>query len=225
MHGLLIIPTHDPDLAGILSTTAGCNIPMVLLGRGLFDHIHWVSIDFEQGARRLALHLLELGHRRIVFLYGITGRRNPTQAIFDGRLVGLEHAMHEHGLSMSKSSLVHCGSSMQEGYKAALEIFRRPEQPTAIFAINDLLALGAMQAARELGLRVPEDVSIVGFDNIPLSAFFGLTTAGCSMEELAGEAIGILNRFAIEKEAVEQPLGRMFQPELFIRNTTAPPAG
>ncbi|MFE9428837.1 LacI family DNA-binding transcriptional regulator [Kitasatospora sp. NPDC006697] len=127
-------------------------------------------------------HLLDLGHRRIGVIAG-PARMMCSRARVDGYRAALETA----GLPFDPA-LVRDGDFHHEaGYRAGLELLRAPDRPTAVFTGNDLQALGLYQAARELGLRIPDDLSVVGFDDLPLARWVGppLTTVRQPLTEMA----------------------------------------
>lgn len=109
----------------------------------------------------LADHLIALGHRRI----GVISSE-PRPGAFDRRLRGFQNALHSHGLQIDPALLVFGDMSVDSGHRAAAVLIDRPEPPTAIWALNDRMALGALLLAHERGLHVPGDLSIAGFDDI-----------------------------------------------------------
>ncbi|WP_337907619.1 LacI family DNA-binding transcriptional regulator [Microbacterium atlanticum] len=122
--------------------------------------VPWVAPDEEAGGRDAAETLLAAGHRRLGFINNIDDI--PASS---GRLEGFRARMAEAGLPAEELAVVAVESEAPGGYEAARDLLSRRHRPTAIFCFNDRLAMGAYRAAAELGLRVPDDVSIVGFDN------------------------------------------------------------
>lgn len=122
--------------------------------------VPWVAPDEVAGGRDAADILLEAGHRRLGFINNIDDI--PASS---GRLQGFRARLKEKGISADELPVVAVESESQGGYEAAMELLRREPRPTAIFCFNDRIAMGAYRAAAELGLRVPEDLSVVGFDN------------------------------------------------------------
>ncbi|MCC9306535.1 LacI family DNA-binding transcriptional regulator [Kitasatospora sp. RB6PN24] len=127
-------------------------------------------------------HLLELGHRRIAVIAG-PGRMMCSRARVDGYRAALETA----GVPFDPALVREGDFHHEAGYLAGLELLRGPDRPTAVFTGNDLQALGLYQAARELALRIPEDLSVVGFDDLPLARWVGppLTTVRQPLTEMA----------------------------------------
>lgn len=119
-----------------------------------------VVADEQNGARQVIDHLTAYGHRRIALLAG-----QFSSYITSVRYNAFVGAMQEHGISVDESGIVMCGRDVESATRAATELLRRPERPSAVFAFNDVLAAGVIKAATRLGLHVPEDVAVVGFDD------------------------------------------------------------
>lgn len=149
------------------------------------DDVPSIGATNWQGGLAATRHLIELGHRRIGAISG-PSRMMCSRARVDGYRAALETA----GLPVAPD-LIKAGDFHHEtGYRLGLELLRRPDRPTAVFAGNDLQALGLYEAARELGLRVPEDLSVVGFDDLPVARWVGppLTTVRQPLMEMAEAA-------------------------------------
>jgi LacI family xylobiose transport system transcriptional regulator len=149
------------------------------------DDVPAVGATNWQGGLVATRHLLDLGHRRIAAITG-PSRMMCSRARVDGYRAALETA----GVPFDPA-LVREGSFHHEaGYTAGLELLRMAERPTAVFAGNDLQALGVYEAARELGLRIPDDLSVVGFDDLPLARWVGppLTTVRQPLSEMGAAA-------------------------------------
>lgn len=126
------------------------------------DHpIDAVISDYREATREVMKHLLSLGHRRIGFIYGV-----PLDLLGLDRLEPFYEMMLAAGQTVCPEWVIHTGPTIEEGYQAALQLLRLENRPTAILAINDLQALGVMRAAADLGLQIPRDVSLVGYDDI-----------------------------------------------------------
>lgn len=149
--------TPPPELA---------NVPTVLLDCFVADHsLPSVVPDEVQGGRSAVELLLRKGHRRIGFLNDV----GPMPASF-GRLDGYKQALASYGIAFDER-LVRTGASIaSEGFRCAMELLQLPERPTALFCFNDSMAMGAYEAAKRLGLDIPHDIAIVGFDNQELIA-------------------------------------------------------
>ena len=171
-----------------------------------------------QGGLAATRHLLELGHRRIGVIAG-PRRMMCSRARIDGYRAALEEA----GVAFDPG-LVRDGDFHHEtGYTAGLDLLRVSDRPTAVFTGNDLQALGLYEAARELGLRVPEDLSVVGFDDLPLARWVGppLTTVRQPLTEMAEVAA----RLVIDLARGNKPTTPRVDlaTSLVVRSSTAPP--
>jgi DNA-binding LacI/PurR family transcriptional regulator len=214
--GVVVVGTQpDPDM---VRATAE-RVPTVIAGtrEPLLSCADIVANDDERGALLAAGHLIDLGHRRIAHIAG-------HGAVADLRRHGFEKTMHAHGLA--RSALIQQGDLTEEGgYRAAVRLLSAPaaERPTAIFAFNDIACIGALSAAEEMGLRVPEDLSLVGYDNTYLSRLrhLWLTTVDSASREVGRHAAqSLLERIASPAKPASLILAA---PTLERRGTTAPP--
>ncbi|WP_030346923.1 LacI family DNA-binding transcriptional regulator [Streptomyces sp. NRRL S-1022] len=211
--GLVVVGTV-PDAGGL--ETLARRMPVVVAGARETQPpgVDVVAGDDERGARLATEHLLGLGHRRIAHLAG-------HGAVGVLRRRGFEAAMREHGAE----PLVEPGDLTEEGgYRGTVRLLRGPAPPTALFAVNDMAAVGALSAAGELGLRVPHDLSVAGYDNTSVSRLrhLWLTTVDASPHEVGRRAARcLLDRFARPEREGRVHLA---VPVLEIRGTTGPPA-
>ena len=163
-------------------------------------------------------HLVELGHRRIGVITG-----PPELLCSRARLDGYRSALETAGLAFDDELVLSGDFRMKAGYEQAQVLFGRRRRPTAIFAGNDLSALGVLRAARDAGLRVPDDLSVVGFDDIPLAEWStpSLTTVRQPLIEMAAVAVRIL----LGSSGSDESLGRRVElaTDLVVRESTAPP--
>jgi DNA-binding LacI/PurR family transcriptional regulator len=162
-------------------------------------------------------HLLELGHRQIGFVYGVARDVHG----FD-RLLIYREVLEAAGLSTNHAFEVHCGETLEEAYQAAYTLLNRPDRPTAVLVINDLLAIAVIRAAGDLGLSIPGDLSVASFDDIPLASYTmpRLTTVSGKAEASGRDAVRLLlNRFA-EPELPQQVVTAEVQ--LIVRESTGP---
>lgn len=143
-----------------------------------------VGLDNTGGAQAITSHLLSAGHRRILYL----GLR-PGHTTSDDRVAGYRRALADHDLALDPGLELPCDFDSDSGYAAMRERLADPVDFTAIFAATDVIAAGAIRALRERGLRVPDDISIVGFDDVPPAADLGLTTVHLPHEELGRTAV------------------------------------
>ena len=171
------------------------NVPVVLVERELKNlPVHHVLVDNFEGGSLAARHLIELGHREIGLMTAVIDPY-PIQNRLDGALA----ALREAGISVPDERLMIVRSSeprFQIGYRFGQAIAQLTKRPTAIFALTDELAVGAMHALTENGIRVPEDMSIIGFDNVPLASFVipALTTVEQPASQIGKTAGTILLR-------------------------------
>jgi DNA-binding LacI/PurR family transcriptional regulator len=180
-----------------------------------------VNFDFAAAGRLAAEHLLELGHRRIGIVAHGFHRENGIEITHSLRVSGCTEAMAENGHPFDPALLDVGTSTLESGKAAGWRLLTLPTPPTAIFATNDLMALGIMSAAWELGLHVPRDLSIVGFDDIAQATYNtpSLTTIVMSVNAIAEQALGSLLAM-LEGKTVSSP--PMLQPTLAVRASTAP---
>jgi LacI family transcriptional regulator len=197
---------------------AAAGIPAVEIERSVSPSTPFVRVDNRVGARRAMLHLLELGHRRIAFIGGDPNLFSPDsqrgRSVEDDRLGAYYEVLAEAGIA-ADPELVHLGKyysiedggSGEEGFRHATALLSLPNQPTAIFATCDILAAGVLQALYAAGLKVPQDVSVIGFDDTLASYLTpSLTTVAQPMAELGeaafGMAIDLIERRPVGAETV-----------------------
>ena len=213
--GILLVPARsNPDA---VKNFRGHKIPVVVLDRRVPGaEADVVRCDSEGGAYQLVNYLLELNHRQIAILTGPEGTSTA-----DDRLSGYLRAMTEAGLDKA-DCLVQRGSFTQSsGFEMAMNAFRQTPQPTAIFAANNFIAIGVMKALQELQLAVPEDVALVGFDDLPpaLLMFPFLTVAAQPAYDMAREATNLLLA-RIAGEAPEDHQEIVLPTELVVRQSS-----
>lgn len=151
-----------------------------------------------QGALELMQYLLGLKHRRIGF---ISGRAEVASA--QQRLSGYKDALENARLKIDEELILPGDFTQPTAYHSALKLLSSKKPPTAIFAANDQSALGVYQAAEELGIRIPEDLSVAGFDNIAEAKYMGLTTVDQSLEDMGYAAVQMLVKL-INHEALDE---------------------
>ncbi|WEO99548.1 LacI family DNA-binding transcriptional regulator [Streptomyces sp. FXJ1.172] len=212
--GLIAVGTlQDPQA---LRAAAGL-VPTVVAGtrEPVLPGVDIVANDDEHGARLATEHLIGLGHRHIAHIAG-------QGAVGDLRRRSFEATMREHGLA--GTAVVEQGDLTEEGgYRAAVRLLSRPRRPTAVFAVNDMTCVGALSAAEETGLRVPLDLSLVGYDNTYLSRLrhLWLTTVDNASRDVGRRAAQrLLDRMGEPDRPGEVDLTT---PILEVRGTTAPP--
>ena len=162
--GLIICPLPSAADTDIIRQLQSAHFPLVFVDRYLPDMtVDYVGADNKNGGYRSTEHLIILGHRRIGFLYLEEEGLEDTSSVKE-RWQGYSEALHKYGVGYDPSLIipdVHRGNISPSIY----EFLQRPDRPSAIFAVNDIVALDVMQAAHALGLRIPQDLALVGFDN------------------------------------------------------------
>ena len=176
----------------------------------------YVDVDNFYGATLVVEHLIDLGHRRIAYI------GKPTLQSSIDRLNGYRSVLHKYSLPNDPSlELVVDTSSAERGHDYTLELLRKPHPPSAIVLANDVLALGALQAIQETGRRVPEDISVTGFDDIPFARYANppLTTVRQPAYEKGVQAARTLIQLLEQKTP---PQSSILPVELIVRASTGP---
>jgi DNA-binding LacI/PurR family transcriptional regulator len=198
------------------------SIPFVVfdLASELQDDTPYVGATNWLGGRAATRHLLELGHRRIAMISG------PDHVLCcRARVDGYRSALEAAGVPVEPALVRRVNLCHEDGRTAGHDLLRRPDRPTAIFTANDVLAIGVYRAAREEGLRIPEDLSVVGFDDLPVARWVGppLTTVRQPLTEMAEAAARLVLELGREQE--ERAATRMeLATSLVVRSSTAAPA-
>ena len=197
--------------------------PLVFVDAGPdLPNIHILKVDYAEGIRQSVQHLAALGHRSIAFISGPLAQRSPT-----ARRDAFVRAMAELGLKVPADHLVEGSHTMEGGISAMERLIALPELPTAVMCSNDMTAIGALHALYRTTHRVPEDISVVGFDDIHLAQFMlpPLTTVQMSCRDLAAAAVEGL-RAGIEADHPQR--GRrewQISTRLVVRQSSAFPRG
>ncbi len=194
-------------------------LPFVVINR-LFerDSIHCVGTDQVKCGYLAAQHLLALGHRSIGVLTGPWNVHSYT-----GRIAGYRQALADAGIAPRKEWIMECDGESDTAYAATLALLRLPQPPTAVITANDRIAAPVIEAARVLGLSVPEDLSVIGFDDAPEGAYYNppLTTVRlewAQMAELATQMlVEIIRRPALARVSLA------LEPAIVVRHSTAAP--
>ena len=213
---VLLPPISENDEIARLCDDLGCRY--VRMGSVKLDEAeHTVSSNDREAVREAVSYLIEKGHRRIALIEGPSGFTSPRE-----RRAGFEEAMASAGLEVDEA-LVRPGSyTFESGVSAGQALVELENRPTAIFACNDEMAIGAMIAARRSGLLIPEDVSIVGFDDTPLSSHVwpSLTTVRWPIVDMARTAAKKL----ISPDDAEANATWLLPSALIERSSVVPPA-
>ncbi|MEO8154330.1 MAG: LacI family DNA-binding transcriptional regulator [Rhizobacter sp.] len=210
----------NPSLAGRenLVRIAEAGIPMVVFGAGLpeVEHCHTTGNDTSGSAQVAVRHLIGLGHREIAFV----NFAQPEYLEVNARERGWREAMAAAGLPIDPAWLAYADISAASGYVATRALLARGVRFTALFAGNDTIAFGAIRALHEAGLRVPHDIALVGFDDIPLAQFAvpALTTVRMDPIGLGRDAMAMLTAL-LRGEATEAAMRHEQPVELVIRES------
>jgi LacI family transcriptional regulator, galactose operon repressor len=194
-------------------------MPAVLVNRKEPGEIASVIVDDEAGAALAVRYLLELGHREIAHVAGPLNADTARR-----RLRGYRSALRASGLETVDDLIAEASYDEAAGHLATTRLLQRRPRPTALFAANIRIAIGTLSAVRRAGLRMPKDVSVVGFDDTPLAAYLDppLTTVRMPLEELGSVAVeGLLGE--IDGRPAESVLVGI-PPELVVRASAAPPS-
>lgn len=215
--GLIVVaPTTDSDLMPALSSL---HLPLVAVSwpseRGSVPSIDG---DDRIGARLAVEYLVELGHERIAHLMG-----HPNLISSVARRDTFLEVLREAGITPRPEYVLPGQYSTEIGHENARRLLSGPHPPTAIFAGNDEIAVGVVEAARELGIRIPEQLSLIGYDDRPLSALMNprLTTIRQPFVKIGEHAVRLLIQKVEGKEVL--PITHLLAPELVVRDSTAPP--
>jgi DNA-binding LacI/PurR family transcriptional regulator len=205
-------------------------VPMVLVDGDAFPEHGSVESNDEVGARSAARHLCALGHREFAVI-GIEPpsmpdlleySSGPTEIVVSRRLAGYRQGLEVSGVRLAEESVVVGQATFDGGVAAFRRLWEDGLRPTAVLAMSDVMAIGAMWAAREAGLRVPEDISIVGFDDLDVAPHSNppLTTVHQPIRQKGEESARLLLRM-IANPDLERPEHKILETRLIIRASTA----
>jgi LacI family transcriptional regulator len=199
---------QSEEAKNILTTLLKRRLPIVeLIDHNVDYEVDFVVSDYRAATKEVMSCLLSLQHRRIGMIYGVA---SPVLA--EDRMQPYQDSLLAAGLPVDQDLITRCGPTIEDGYQAALQLLKLPERPTALIAINDLLAIGALRAAEDLGLQIPTDLSLVGYDDIHMAKYLvpRLTTVS-------------KNSIRVGREAVRQLLARIADPDLPRQKLSIPP--
>lgn len=221
--GLIMIGAfiaQSEEARDVLDTLLKRRLPIVELADHDVDYdVDLVVSDYRAATKEIMSHLLSLQHRRIGLIHGAA-----TPKLIEDRLQPYQESLRAGGLLPEEELIARCGPTIADGYQAAMQLLQLQERPTALIAINDLLAMGAMRAAWDLGLKIPADLSLVGFDDIHMARYLVPPLTTVAKDTVEGG-----------REAVRQLLARIADPDLprqtaripsrvLIRESTGPAA-
>jgi DNA-binding LacI/PurR family transcriptional regulator len=192
------------------------NFPVALIAQDIPELvIDAVTVDDFLGGYQATSHLVSLGHKKIAIMLGNLSRSSDKY-----RLQAYRQVLEKNDLGYDEKLVIYTDYSMEDAKRAALELLNSPERPTAIFACFDSLAIGVYQAAKELGLNIPNDLSVVGFDNTILASIVDppLTTIAQPIDEMGRQVMDLLIREIKGEKTTKQRV--ILPPELIIRKST-----
>jgi DNA-binding LacI/PurR family transcriptional regulator len=217
--GAIVMETQESQAVDLHRQLAREHYPWVVLGYpiGIIPHYSLHADDY-QGAQQVAEHLLALGHRNI----GIVSA-DPRPFGFEERLRGFRQILAYHKIPFDERLMVYGDMTIESGYKIAPKLLQRENRPTAIFALNDRMALGIMQWAQKQGWNIPQDLSIVGFDDIPAASMTTpqLTTIRQPAIDMGREAVKMLFQLL---EGGKSPSRIVLTTDLLVRGSSGPVA-
>jgi LacI family transcriptional regulator len=210
--------TSEMDV-GLIKELSRRNVPIVFMDVGqVGPRMSHVAMDYGNGVRQAVDHVVQLGHRQIAFITGpleLHSARTRHQAFVDG--------MRHHGVALDRKLIREGTHTAEGGEKAMKELLKLSRLPTAVVCSNDWTAIGALHAIHAAGLQVPQDISLVGFDDIPLSSYItpSLTTVRMSARDVGSTAFQAL--FSLIGEAHVEGDVYQIPTRLVIRESTAKP--
>jgi LacI family transcriptional regulator len=219
--GVLVISISPTDEEVPLLAEAGVPIVLIDAHHSALSMLHQVTVDDIAGGKAVAEYLIELGHTRI----GFTGDPSDNPFNFTSsrdRAFGYRRALEIAGIPYRPEYYEENPHGRREARESAKKMLTLPERPTAIFASSDVQAVGVLEAARELGLRVPQDLSVVGYDDVEVADILGLTTMRQMLFESGQRGVELL--FETLENPETEPVCEVLPTELVIRDTTGPPS-
>lgn len=214
--GIIYVSVYPRDVSNILSEL---NIPVVYAYAYTTKNDYCVNYNDYQGAKLAVEYLIKMGHKRIALICGSTDSI-PTQK----RLSGYRSSLEEHKLNLYSEYIRTGNWHYEDGYNQCLELLNLKNPPTAIFAMSDLMAFGAINACIDNGYRIPKDMSIHGFDNLDLSAYTNpaLTTISLPLREIGVQAAKIMlhlsDQASMQNRSVLLPCSHISRQTVFDIN-------
>jgi LacI family transcriptional regulator len=214
MSGLMIVTAQNFLEEGLIERLRASGRPIVAVESGGFDYN---ATDYRQGMKEVMKHLLALGHERFAFINGVADLK-----IGMDRLEVYTQVLKQKKFPEAHRHVENCGFEIEDGYQATLKVLSKKPRPTALVVINDLLAIGAIRAANDLGLHIPKDLSVASFDDLPISSY---VTPRLTTVRRDNKAIGrAMTKMLLERlKNPKRPQQRLELPtEFIIRESTGP---
>jgi DNA-binding LacI/PurR family transcriptional regulator len=216
--GVLIVSLTPRD--GDVKPFKKANVPIVLVDahHASLARLNQVVTDDVTGGCEATQHLIELGHRRIAYIsdyldepFNFTSSRD--------RLTGYQQALQAAGIPFRPDYHLQGDHGRAEAHRLAAQLLALPDRPTAIFAASDTQAMGVLEAARDADLRVPDDLSVIGYDDIEIAEYLGLTTMSQKLYQSGQRGVELL--LAVLENPDAQPVTEVLPAQLTVRATTA----
>ena len=216
--GMIVVA--PPLYSDVLSGLAALQMPVVAIAAPPCEGVCVVDVDNESGLQMATRHLIELGHRALVYLTG-----NDDLASFAPRCAGFKSALAEANIAFAPKMIQVSRFDGQLAFEQTKALLRRENRATAILAGNDTIGVAVIEAARQSGLDVPRDLSVVGFDDAPAASLVSpnLTTIHQPLTQIGETAISLLVK-RVEKNAREPENLHLLPPRLVVRGSSAPPS-
>jgi DNA-binding LacI/PurR family transcriptional regulator len=218
--GVLVISISPTDEEVPLLAEASVPIVLIDAHHPALTSLHQITVDDVAGGKAVTEYLIVLGHTRIGFIgdpadnpFNFTSSRD--------RALGYRQALEAAGIPYRPEYYAERPHGRRQAREAAIQMLTFPERPTAIFAASDVQAVGVLEAARALGLRVPQDLSVVGYDDVEIAEILGLTTMRQRLFESGRRGVELLLKTLENPET--EPVHEILPTELVSRDTTAPP--
>lgn len=216
--GIIISPISDSAEESVTSGSSATAFVYVSNAPKGTRH-PFVVIDDVRGAYLATAHLLDQGYESVGFIGAVSG-----SVTVSDRLEGYRRALEDYGRAWEQRYVRLSDFRQRTGYQEICALIRAGECPRAVFAENDLIALGVLQGARELGVRVPGELAVIGFDDVPIAAFedIALSTVRQPKQEMGRLSVELLSRILSREsnDAEESIAGRILEPELVVRRTS-----
>ena len=208
---------RDPEAHSVLQSLLAHHVPVVLMGsRQPHESIVMVTEDDEHGTFLVTSHLLDLGHRRIGMIRPPTGSE-----VEKDRVTGFVKAHSSRSIEVAPELMVPGGFDVPDGQRGVSALMQLPKPPTAIVAANDLVAIGSLNALRHMNKRVPEEMAVVGYDNIRMAELFNpsITTIAQPLYEMGETAMGAVLARISNRELGGEII--RFETRLIVRASSA----
>jgi LacI family transcriptional regulator len=215
--GLIILSTQKSLETSLIKRLQVLGRPVVGINAPGFDNN---LTNYRLATKEILRHLLDLGHQRFAFINGVSDMKTGSD-----RLSIYLRVLRQQGIPEAHRLVETCGFGIEDGYRAAYKLLSKQPRPTALIVINDWLAIGAIRAANDLGLRIPQDVSIASFDDLPVSSYTvpRLTTVTRDAQQ-GGQILARLLLERIKDPSRDQQLVEL-PTKVVVRESTGPAPG